>query len=64
MEGAFSYKLVSGRYEMVFQNVAFQHTVLTIIICTLVLKGVTLFSDIKTQQINGENVRRLQPELE
>lgn len=49
--------------KWIFQNVAFQHTVLTIIICTLVLKGVTLFSDIKTRKSTAK-MSALQPELD
>lgn len=64
MEGAFFLTnwFLEGM-KWIFQNVAFQHTVLTIIICTLVLKGVTLFSDIKTRKSTAK-MSALQPELD
>ena len=64
MEGAFFLTnwFLEGM-KWIFQNVAFQHTVLTIIICTLVLKGVTLFSDIKTRKSTAK-MSALQPDLD
>ena len=64
MEGAF---FLSNWFleamKWVYSNIALENTVLTIVVCTVLLRCVTIFSDIKTRKSSAK-MALIQPELE
>lgn len=49
--------------KWVYDNLALSNVVITIVICTLILKGLTVFSDIKSRKYSMK-MQKIQPEIQ